>query len=82
MPHRSWRVYAQLFFIPFMTNGAGVDLLGDWIGTGADRGIALVFILSGLVGLIVTLMAMRTNSYRVLAESYQKQEMLVMSPGD
>jgi MFS transporter, DHA3 family, multidrug efflux protein len=73
---------AQLFFIPFMTNGAGVDLLGDWIGTGADRGIALVFIVAGLVGLIVTLLAMRTKSYRILSETYQKQEMLVMSPGD
>jgi DHA3 family multidrug efflux protein-like MFS transporter len=73
---------AQLIFIPFMTNGAGVDLLGGWFGTGVDRGIAILFILSGLIGLIVTLIAMQTQSYRVLSESYQEQDMLVMSPGD
>jgi DHA3 family multidrug efflux protein-like MFS transporter len=73
---------AQLIFIPFMTEGAGVDLLGDWFGTGVDRGIALLFILSGLIGLIATLIAMRTRSYRTLSENYQKQEILAMSPGD
>ena len=25
---------AQLVFIPFMTDGAGVDLIGSWFGTG------------------------------------------------
>ena len=38
----------QLVFIPFMTTGAGVDLIGPWFGTGADRGIALVFVLCGV----------------------------------
>jgi DHA3 family multidrug efflux protein-like MFS transporter len=64
---------AQLIFIPFMTTGAGVELLGGWFGTGTDRGIALVFIVAGLVGLIVTLVAMRSYAYRALSESYQKQ---------
>jgi MFS transporter, DHA3 family, multidrug efflux protein len=32
----------QLIFIPFMTTGAGVELIGGWFGTGPDRGIALV----------------------------------------
>jgi DHA3 family multidrug efflux protein-like MFS transporter len=78
---------AQLIFIPFMTDGAGVNLLGDWFGTGADRGIALLFIVSGAIGLIVTLLAMQSNSYRILSENYRKpeileQEILAMSPGD
>jgi DHA3 family multidrug efflux protein-like MFS transporter len=78
---------AQLIFIPFMTNGAGVDLIGNWFGSGADRGIALLFIVSGAIGLIVTLMAMRSNSYRVLSENYRKPEILepeilALSPGD
>jgi DHA3 family multidrug efflux protein-like MFS transporter len=58
---------AQFFFIPFMTTGAGVELLGGWFGTGADRGLALLFTLAGLVGLAVTLLAMRSAAYRVLA---------------
>jgi DHA3 family multidrug efflux protein-like MFS transporter len=50
---------AQLIFIPFMTTGSGVELIGDWFGTGIGRGIALVFMAAGTLGLIVTLVAMR-----------------------
>lgn len=62
---------AQFIFIPFMTTGAGVELIGNWFGTGTDRGIALVFTVAGLIGLIVTLIAMRTRSYKNLLVSYQ-----------
>lgn len=61
---------AQFFFIPFMTTGAGVALIGDWFGTGPGRGIALVFIFAGLIGLMVTLIAMRSRAYKLLAERY------------
>lgn len=64
---------AQLIFIPFMTTGAGVELIGGWFGTGFGRGIALVFILTGLIGLIVTLIAMRSPSYKLLAARYLKR---------
>jgi MFS transporter, DHA3 family, multidrug efflux protein len=62
---------AQFIFIPFMTTGAGVELIGGWFGTGTDRGIALVFTLAGVVGLAVTLLAMRSSAYRLLSRSYQ-----------
>jgi len=65
---------AQLIFIPFMTTGAGVDLLGSWFGTGTDRGLALLFSVAGLIGLIVTLLAMRSYAYRALSANYQKQD--------
>ena len=58
---------AQFVFIPFMTTGAGVDLIGGWFGTGPDRGLALLFTVAGLVGLGVTLLAMRSRSYRLLS---------------
>jgi DHA3 family multidrug efflux protein-like MFS transporter len=61
---------AQWIFIPFMTNGPGVDLIGDWFGVGTGRGIALLFTTAGLVGLAVTLVAMRSRAYRLLAERY------------
>lgn len=61
---------AQFFFIPFMTTGAGVDLIGGWFGTGSDRGIALVFTLTGLIGLTITILAMRTKSYHLLSKRY------------
>jgi MFS transporter, DHA3 family, multidrug efflux protein len=63
---------AQLIFIPFMTTGAGVELLGSWFGTGTDRGIALLFTVAGVVGLAVTLLAMRSRAYRVLSGAYQQ----------
>jgi MFS transporter, DHA3 family, multidrug efflux protein len=63
---------AQFIFIPFMTTGIGVDLLGNWFGTGKDRGIALLFTVTGLIGLIVTLIAMRSRSYQTLSANYQK----------
>jgi len=62
---------AQLIFIPFMTTGAGVELLGPWFGTGTDRGIALLFTMAGMIGLVVTLVAMRSSSYRTLSAGYQ-----------
>lgn len=63
---------AQFVFIPFMTNGRGVNLIGSWFGVGTGRGIALVFIIAGIIGLITTLIAMRSNSYKLLAKRYSK----------
>ncbi|MBC8093365.1 MAG: hypothetical protein H7Y15_15780, partial [Pseudonocardia sp.] len=71
---------AQFVAIPFMTTGAGVDLIGGWFGTGLDRGIALVFVLTGVVGLVVTLLAFRTPQYRALSARYLESE-LVADPG-
>ena len=60
----------QFVFIPFMTDGWGARTIGDWFGTGADRGIALVFVLTGIVGLIATGMALRSRPYRRLSRRY------------
>jgi DHA3 family multidrug efflux protein-like MFS transporter len=61
---------AQFVAIPFMTTGAGVELIGGWFGTGPERGLALVFTITGLIGLVVTLAALRTRYYRQLSERY------------
>lgn len=61
---------AENFFIPFMTTGAGVGLIGGWFGTGPDRGIALVFTVTGIIGLIITLIAMNTKFYKLLSDRY------------
>ncbi len=65
---------AELFFIPFMTTGRGVDLIGGWFGTGADRGIALVFTLTGILGLIMTIVAMNSKYYKLLSNRYMNSE--------
>ncbi|QMW00739.1 MFS transporter [Spirosoma foliorum] len=64
---------AQLIFIPFMTTGVGVELIGSWFGTGKDRGLALLFTVTGLIGLIITIIAMRSKAYDTLLANYQKQ---------
>jgi DHA3 family multidrug efflux protein-like MFS transporter len=64
---------AQLIFIPYMTTGAGVDLIGSWFGTGTDRGLALLFTVAGMIGLAVTLFAMRSSAYRNLSERYESE---------
>jgi DHA3 family multidrug efflux protein-like MFS transporter len=61
---------AQFFFIPFMTDGYGARTIGSWFGTGTDRGIALVFILTGLIGLAGTSAALRSRPYRRLSRRY------------
>ncbi len=64
--------FAEFVVIPFMTTGAGVSLIGDWFGTGPDRGIALVFTLVGFVGLIATITAFNSKPYALLSSRYKK----------
>jgi len=53
---------AQIFVIPTMTDGTGADLIGGWFGAGADRGLALIFTLAGLIGIVATLLASRSRN--------------------
>lgn len=63
---------AQFIVIPFMTDGAGADAIGSWFGTGPARGIALVFTIAGLIGLVVTIIAFNSKYYRQLSAAYAK----------
>ena len=72
---------AQLIFIPFMTTGRGVELIGEWFGVGVGRGIALVFTTAGLIGFAVTALATQSNEYRLLSERYLSDEPVDASSG-
>jgi MFS transporter, DHA3 family, multidrug efflux protein len=50
-----------------MTDGAGVDMIGEWFGTGEERGIALIFTVAGLLGILATLAARASGWYRKLS---------------
>jgi DHA3 family multidrug efflux protein-like MFS transporter len=63
----------QFVFIPSMTDGLWARLIGGWFGTGQDRGIALVFVLTGVVGLAVTALALASPFYRRLSARYRSQ---------
>ncbi|WP_369135631.1 MFS transporter [Modestobacter sp. I12A-02662] len=62
---------AQFVVIPSMTDGAGARAIGGWFGTGSDRGLALVFVVTALIGLLVTLLALASRPYRRLSAAYR-----------
>jgi DHA3 family multidrug efflux protein-like MFS transporter len=62
----------EFIFIPFMTVGFGAELIGGWFGTGPARGMALVFTIAGVIGLIVTIIAFRSKYYRQLSSAYAR----------
>jgi MFS transporter, DHA3 family, multidrug efflux protein len=58
---------AESVFIPLMTDGRGAEWIGDWFGTGPERGLALMFTLAGVIGVAVTVAARVSRSYRRLS---------------
>ncbi|HEX4906583.1 MAG TPA: MFS transporter, partial [Acidimicrobiales bacterium] len=58
---------AEVVFMPLMTDGRGADWIGGWFGIGEERGIALMFTLAGLVGVVVSLLTRASTSYRRLS---------------
>ena len=59
-----------------------MGLIGGWFGTGADRGIALVFTLTGIIGLIMTVIAMNTKYYKLLSDRYVTNKNNVLPEGE
>ncbi len=60
----------QFVVIPFMTDGAGAAAIGGWFGTGPARGIALVFVVAGLIGMALAIAALNSRPYRRLSAHY------------
>ena len=61
---------AQTVMMPFMTDGLGARTIGSWFGTGEMRGIAVMFSVTGIIGIVVTGAAWTSRSYRRLAASW------------
>jgi DHA3 family multidrug efflux protein-like MFS transporter len=49
--------------------GAGADSIGSWFGTGPERGIALIFTVAGLIGIVVTALAAGSGWYRDISRA-------------
>jgi DHA3 family multidrug efflux protein-like MFS transporter len=64
---------AEQWFMPTMTDGWGADQLGSWFGSGPERGIALVFTVAGLLGVLVTVLVRLSRGYANLASAEQRE---------
>ena len=63
---------AEFWIIPYMNSTQGEAQWSWLLGTGDARGIALIFLVSGFIMLIVALLAFTTKSYRILSKFYTK----------
>ncbi|RNE49935.1 MFS transporter [Corynebacterium alimapuense] len=63
-------VVAQAYVIPWMATDSGQQWFGWLLGEGDTRGMALMFAISGLILLIVVILAFFSKPYRQLSEYY------------
>jgi DHA3 family multidrug efflux protein-like MFS transporter len=61
---------AEAVFMPLMTDGRGAELIGSWFGTGPERGLAVMFTIAGIIGVVVTTIAWSSRSYRRLSAAW------------
>jgi DHA3 family multidrug efflux protein-like MFS transporter len=64
---------AEFIIIPFMNSDAGRGSLGWLLGDGEARGIALVFVIAGLVMILAAIAAFFTRSFRLISARYLEQ---------
>ncbi len=63
---------AEFGIIPYMKTIEGQATFGWLLGNGEARGIALIFLVAGLIMVIAALLAFMTKSYRRLSDYYAK----------
>lgn len=61
---------AEFLIIPYMRTDAGKERFNWLLGSGDARGIALVFLIAGLIMVIAAILAFTTKSYRALSTYY------------
>ena len=72
---------AQFIIIPYMDSQAGQQAFGWLLGEGEARGIALVFLIAGLIMVLAAVGAFFTKSYRHLSQTYANQKESVPAAG-
>ena len=61
---------AEFWIIPYMKSEPGNQRWGWLLGEGDARGIAMVFLVSGIASIVLGLAALGTRSYRQLSVAY------------
>jgi DHA3 family multidrug efflux protein-like MFS transporter len=65
---------AQFLIIPYMSSTPGQEAFGWLLGEGKARGIALIFLVAGLVMVLAAVAAFFTKSYRTISAQYLSQK--------
>ncbi len=63
---------AEFLIIPYMKSETGQAQWQWLLGTGDARGIAIIFLATGFIMLVVAILAFMTKSYRILSKFYAK----------
>ena len=63
---------AEFWIIPWARSDEGSAALAPILGTGDARGIALVFLVAGVVMVLVALAAFRSGAYRAISRTYRE----------
>ena len=63
---------AQFWIIPYARTADGAAQLAPLLGEGTSRGIALVFLVAGIIMIIAAVLAFLTPVYRRVSESYAR----------
>ncbi|WP_449277672.1 MFS transporter [Leucobacter sp. GX24907] len=61
---------AEFWIVPYMNSPAGQQRWEPLLGTGSTRGIALIFVVSGIAMILLAVGAALTRSYRKLSRSF------------
>ncbi|QHC60751.1 MFS transporter [Rathayibacter sp. VKM Ac-2760] len=64
---------AEFALIPYMESPAGRSAYGWLLGDGIGRGIALVFLIGGVVMIVAAGLALLTRSYRTISAQYLRE---------
>ena len=62
---------AEEFVIPYGRSADGSEFLAPWLGHGEARGVALIFVITGVVTIAVALLAFCTPVYRRMSAEYR-----------
>lgn len=61
---------AEFGIIPYMRSAEGQSTFGWLLGSGETRGIALIFLVAGLIMVVAAFLAFTTKSYRKISDYY------------
>ncbi|AND17609.1 MFS transporter [Rathayibacter tritici] len=71
---------AEFALIPYMESPAGRSAFGGLLGDGVGRGIALVFLVGGVIMIVAACAALLTRPYRVISAQYLREESSAGAP--